>query len=150
MRTPLDIVRAVQPDLASGDLDRAWAVHLGLGTVAGLARVLGLAILIYRRRTVGPVYSATTRNDKANYVGFGSQLHAQLAWLLIAMWPFTRLVPCSPHGWATSPGPTCPTGRGVAPSSACGPPAAAGIGSAPATAERRGGRTRSFSCAGRR
>ena len=30
--------------------------------------VVGLAILIYRRRTVGPVFSATTRNDKAMYV----------------------------------------------------------------------------------
>jgi nitrate reductase gamma subunit len=39
-----------------------------LGTIAGLATVGGLAILIYRRRTVGPVFSATTRNDKAMYV----------------------------------------------------------------------------------
>jgi nitrate reductase gamma subunit len=39
-----------------------------LGTVAGVATVGGLAILIYRRRTVGPVFSATTRNDKAMYV----------------------------------------------------------------------------------
>ncbi|WP_314220357.1 respiratory nitrate reductase subunit gamma [Streptomyces zaehneri] len=45
--------------------------HVGavvLGTVAGVATVGGLAILIYRRRTVGPVFSATTRNDKAMYV----------------------------------------------------------------------------------
>ncbi|MGY6021318.1 respiratory nitrate reductase subunit gamma [Streptomyces spinosirectus] len=28
----------------------------------------GLAILVYRRRTVGPVFCATTRNDKAMYV----------------------------------------------------------------------------------
>ncbi|MDC2958224.1 respiratory nitrate reductase subunit gamma [Streptomyces gilvifuscus] len=45
--------------------------HMGavvLGTVAGVATVGGLAILIYRRRTVGPVFSATTRNDKAMYV----------------------------------------------------------------------------------
>ncbi|MDX2530994.1 respiratory nitrate reductase subunit gamma [Streptomyces sp. ME08-AFT2] len=39
-----------------------------LGTIAGVATVGGLAILIYRRRTVGPVFSATTRNDKAMYV----------------------------------------------------------------------------------
>ncbi|MFJ8196460.1 respiratory nitrate reductase subunit gamma [Streptomyces sp. NPDC096152] len=39
-----------------------------LGTVAGVATVGGLAILVYRRRTVGPVFSATTRNDKAMYV----------------------------------------------------------------------------------
>ncbi|MFF8945745.1 respiratory nitrate reductase subunit gamma [Streptomyces sp. NPDC014864] len=39
-----------------------------LGTVAGVTTVGGLAILVYRRRTVGPVFSATTRNDKAMYV----------------------------------------------------------------------------------
>ena len=47
------------------------AYHLGavvLGTIAGVATLGGLAILIYRRRTVGPVFSATTRNDKAMYV----------------------------------------------------------------------------------
>ena len=32
----------------------------------------GAAILVYRRRTVGPVFSATTRNDKAMYVVLGS------------------------------------------------------------------------------
>ncbi|MEU5894508.1 respiratory nitrate reductase subunit gamma [Streptomyces sp. NPDC047461] len=45
--------------------------HIGavvLGTLAGVATLGGLAILIYRRRTVGPVFSATTRNDKAMYV----------------------------------------------------------------------------------
>jgi len=45
--------------------------HIGavvLGTIAGVATLGGLAILIYRRRTVGPVFSATTRNDKAMYV----------------------------------------------------------------------------------
>ncbi|MEU2296238.1 respiratory nitrate reductase subunit gamma [Streptomyces antibioticus] len=39
-----------------------------LGTIAGVATLGGLAVLIYRRRTVGPVFSATTRNDKAMYV----------------------------------------------------------------------------------
>ncbi|MGI5422394.1 respiratory nitrate reductase subunit gamma [Actinomadura luteofluorescens] len=38
-----------------------------LGTVAGFCTLAGLAILIYRRRTVGPVFSATTRNDKLMY-----------------------------------------------------------------------------------
>jgi nitrate reductase gamma subunit len=45
--------------------------HVGavvLGTIAGVATIGGLAVLIYRRRTVGPVFSATTRNDKAMYV----------------------------------------------------------------------------------
>ncbi len=44
------------------------AVAAGLGTVAGFCTLAGAAILIYRRRTVGPVFSATTRNDKAMYV----------------------------------------------------------------------------------
>ncbi|WP_113701693.1 respiratory nitrate reductase subunit gamma [Nonomuraea lactucae] len=38
-----------------------------LGTIAGVCTLTGLAILIYRRRTVGPVFSATTRNDKLMY-----------------------------------------------------------------------------------
>lgn len=44
------------------------AVAFTLGTVAGLSALVGAAILIYRRRTVGPVFSATTRNDKVMYV----------------------------------------------------------------------------------
>jgi len=39
-----------------------------LGTVAGVFTLVGLAILILRRRLVGPVFTATTRNDKAMYV----------------------------------------------------------------------------------
>ncbi|MFE6287746.1 respiratory nitrate reductase subunit gamma [Streptomyces sp. NPDC057877] len=39
-----------------------------LGTLAGVCTLGGAAILIYRRRTVGPVFSATTRNDKAMYL----------------------------------------------------------------------------------
>ncbi|GAA3389222.1 respiratory nitrate reductase subunit gamma [Cryptosporangium minutisporangium] len=38
------------------------------GAVAGFCTLAGLTILIYRRRTVGPVFSATTRNDKLMYV----------------------------------------------------------------------------------
>ncbi|MFI7450268.1 respiratory nitrate reductase subunit gamma [Nonomuraea sp. NPDC049714] len=43
-------------------------VAVVLGTIAGIATLGGLAILIYRRRTVGPVFTATTRNDKLMYV----------------------------------------------------------------------------------
>ena len=53
-------------------------VSLALGSLAGTATVVGLAILIYRRRTVGPVFSATTRNDKAMYVVLGGTLVAGL------------------------------------------------------------------------
>jgi nitrate reductase gamma subunit len=44
------------------------AVAFSLGTVAGFCTLAGAAILIYRRRTVGPVFSATTVNDKIMYV----------------------------------------------------------------------------------
>jgi nitrate reductase gamma subunit len=44
------------------------AVAVSLGTVAGFSTLAGAAILIYRRRTVGPVFSATTVNDKVMYV----------------------------------------------------------------------------------
>ena len=37
------------------------------GLVAGVMAVVGMAILIYRRRTVGPVFSATTVMDKVMY-----------------------------------------------------------------------------------
>ena len=39
-----------------------------IGTVAGLCTLIGMAILIARRRLTGPVFAATTRNDKAMYV----------------------------------------------------------------------------------
>lgn len=35
--------------------------------MAGAMAVVGMAILIYRRRTVGPVFSATTVMDKVMY-----------------------------------------------------------------------------------
>lgn len=50
------------------------AVSFSLGAVAGVATVVGLIILIYRRRTVGSVFSATTRNDKMMYVLLGVTL----------------------------------------------------------------------------
>jgi nitrate reductase gamma subunit len=149
-------------------LPQAWTDAVGLsheayhiialagGIPAGIAAVVGLVILIYRRRTVGPVFSATTVNDKVMYavlgtvivlgmwntvagslftIGgeynyrdgvsvwfrqifafqpdeslmaaapFGFQLHALLAFLLFAMWPFTRLVHVfsAPIGYFTRP-----------------------------------------------
>ena len=126
------------------------------GIPAGVAAVAGLAILVYRRRTNGPVFSATTRNDKVMYLVLGAvivlgiwntiagslfqfggeynyregvspwfrsifalqpqpelmatapigfQAHALLAFLLFAMWPFTRLVHVfsAPLGYMTRP-----------------------------------------------
>ncbi len=41
---------------------------ISLGVVAGFCTLVGLVILIYRRRTTGPVFTATTRMDKAMYL----------------------------------------------------------------------------------
>src|SRR5699024_11629949 len=38
------------------------------GIPAGLAALNGLALLVYRRRKTGPVFRATTINDKVMYV----------------------------------------------------------------------------------
>jgi len=51
--------------------------HIGatvLGTGAAILTLAGLAILIYRRRTVGPVFLATTVMDKVMYVFLGVTL----------------------------------------------------------------------------
>ncbi|MBN9107347.1 MAG: respiratory nitrate reductase subunit gamma [Pseudonocardia sp.] len=54
---------------AAGLSETAYHVQaLVLGGIAGLSTSAGIAILIYRRRTTGPVFSATTRNDKLMYV----------------------------------------------------------------------------------
>ena len=47
-------------------------IAVGGGLVAGTMTVAGLAILIFRRRTVGPVFSATTPMDKVMYVFLGA------------------------------------------------------------------------------
>lgn len=41
---------------------------VSLGFVAGACTIVGIALLVYRRRTYGPVFSATTKNDKLMYV----------------------------------------------------------------------------------
>ncbi len=54
---------------AFGISDEAYHVMaVGLGAVAGVCTVVGMTILIYRRRVTGPVFSATTRMDKAMYL----------------------------------------------------------------------------------
>ncbi len=39
-----------------------------VGGIAGVCTLVGIVILIYRRRTTGPVFMATTKNDKGMYV----------------------------------------------------------------------------------
>lgn len=54
-----------------------WLYHLGavgLGTIAAAMTIVGLAILIYRRRTVGAVFLATTTMDKVMYVFLGGTI----------------------------------------------------------------------------
>ncbi|MDX3236930.1 respiratory nitrate reductase subunit gamma [Streptomyces sp. ME03-5709C] len=63
------------------------AYHLSavvLGTIAGVCTLGGLAILVYRRRTVGPVFSATTKNDKAMYVSLTATIVLGLAATVVA------------------------------------------------------------------
>lgn len=49
------------------------------GLLAGVMTLVGMAILIYRRRTVGPVFSATTVMDKVMYAFLG-------ATIVLGMW----------------------------------------------------------------
>jgi nitrate reductase gamma subunit len=54
---------------AMGLSEHAYHVQaVVLGTIAGLTTLTGIALLIYRRRTRGPVFIATTANDKLMYV----------------------------------------------------------------------------------
>jgi len=134
-------------------------VAVTLGTIAGIATVAGLALLIYRRRTTPSVLRATSIADKAMYpllaavialgivntigvnlFGLGGhaggynyritvavwlrdvlgfhpstaqmvgapwslQVHVVLSMLLLAAWPFTRLVHvfAAPFGYAFRP-----------------------------------------------
>lgn len=53
---------------SAGLTEGAYHVQaLVLGGVAGVATLAGVAVLVYRRRTTGPVFMATTRNDKTMY-----------------------------------------------------------------------------------
>ena len=70
---------------------RSWTEAVGIGDhlyhraavlgglAAGLMALAGMVILIYRRRTVGPVFSATTPMDKVMYAFLG-------AVIVLGMW----------------------------------------------------------------
>ncbi len=135
----------------SEDLYHLMAVSIG--ALAGFGTVVGMVILIYRRRTVGPVFSATTVMDKVMYfflalvillglwntvasnilghfdyresvsvwfrgifyfdlrpelmaeAPIGFKAHSLVAFVLFALWPFTRLVHVfsAPLGYLTRP-----------------------------------------------
>jgi len=58
-----------------------------LGAIAGVATLVGITLLIYRRRTRGPVFMATTVNDKLMYVVLVAAIVAGLACTLIGALP---------------------------------------------------------------
>ena len=58
---------------------------LVFGAIAGICTLVGIVILIYRRRTTGPVFMATTRNDKAMYVVLVAAIVAGLWTTLVSV-----------------------------------------------------------------
>ena len=73
----LDQRRRVEPDTAITSRPSRWAASPGIATL------VGAAILVYRRRTKGPVFMATTRNDKLMYAVLILAIIAGLATTLI-------------------------------------------------------------------
>lgn len=57
---------------------------LSLGIVAGVCTLGGIVLLIWRRRTNGPVFSATTVNDKVMYLVLTLAILAGLATTLLS------------------------------------------------------------------
>jgi len=69
---------------AVGLSETAYHVQaLLLGGIAGFCTLVGVTILIYRRRTTGPVFMATTRNDKLMYVVLVAAIVVGLATTLL-------------------------------------------------------------------
>jgi len=77
-------------DAAGISQDGYHAMSLVLGTLAGVATLGGLLILIYRRRTTGPVFMATTRNDKLMYVML-------VATIAVGLWTTLSFVGAGPE-----------------------------------------------------
>lgn len=61
------------------------AMALSLGAIAGFATLVGVGLLIYRRRKTGPVFMATTKNDKTMYVVLVAAIVAGLATTVISV-----------------------------------------------------------------
>ncbi|MFI7636505.1 respiratory nitrate reductase subunit gamma [Nonomuraea sp. NPDC049400] len=59
--------------------DAYHANALVWGGLAGLGTLAGLVLLIYRRRTSGPVFMATTANDKTMYAVLAASIVAGVA-----------------------------------------------------------------------
>lgn len=63
-----------------------WSALI-FGGIAGVATLVGIGLLIYRRRSNGPVFIATTWNDKLMYAVLLAAIIAGLAITVIAMTP---------------------------------------------------------------
>lgn len=73
---------------AAGLSQHAYHVQaLVLGGIAGVSTLVGIALLVYRRRTRGPVFMATTVNDKVMYLVLVMAIVAGLACTLIGATP---------------------------------------------------------------
>jgi len=57
---------------------------LGIGSIAGICTLGGIVILIVRRRRTGPVFMATTKNDKLMYVVLTSAIVLGLVTTVVA------------------------------------------------------------------
>jgi nitrate reductase gamma subunit len=65
---------------------KSWTDAAGLSQEAyHVQSLVGIAILVYRRRTTGPVFMATTRNDKAMYVVLVAAIVAGLVTTLLGV-----------------------------------------------------------------
>jgi nitrate reductase gamma subunit len=64
--------------------DTYHVAALSLGAIAGVTTLGGIALLIWRRRTTGPVFSATTVNDKVMYLVLVAAIVAGLATTLLS------------------------------------------------------------------
>jgi nitrate reductase gamma subunit len=77
---------------ALGMSDRLYHLQaLLLGVPAGMATLLGIGLLIYRRRSRGPVFLATTRNDKLMYLVLVCALVAGMGCTLMGATHFGEL-----------------------------------------------------------
>ncbi|THV28052.1 respiratory nitrate reductase subunit gamma [Glycomyces paridis] len=64
--------------------DQYHVTALTLGGIAGVTTLGGIALLIWRRRTTGPVFSATTVNDKVMYLVLVAAILAGLTTTLLS------------------------------------------------------------------
>lgn len=73
---------------AIGLSDHAYHLQaMVLGAIAGITTLTGIALLVYRRRTRGPVFMATTLNDKVMYAVLVLAIVAGLSCTLIGATP---------------------------------------------------------------